>query len=314
MSIKKPRIAFMGTPNFAVQILKSLLTAEYNVVAVYTQPPRPVGRGYKICPSPVQELAELQKIPVFSPQSLKIEEVQTQWNSLDLDVAIVAAYGLLLPKGILEAPRSGCLNVHASLLPQWRGAAPIQRAILNGDKKTGVTIMKMDEGLDTGEILLMKETPITDTMTTPYLQEILSHLGSEALLETLPLYLSKALKPVPQPKVGVTYAEKLSKSEGQLDWSLPASSLERKIRALNPWPGTWFDIGTDRIKVLEAQVIPLSSLQPPGTILDDLLTIACGEQALRLLVVQKVGKSPLPAGDFLRGYELPSINLSYVPI
>ena len=311
MNVKKPRIAFMGTPNFAVQILKSLLKAEHNIVAVYTQPPRPMGRGHKISPSPVQELAELQKIPVFTPQSLKTEDIQAHWKSLDLDIAIVAAYGLILPKAILEAPRSGCLNIHASLLPQWRGAAPIQRAILSGDRKTGVTIMKMDEGLDTGDILLMKETPISDTMTAVHLQKILSHLGSEALLKALPLYLSGALQPVPQPQVGVTYAEKLSKIEGHLDWRLPASSLERKIRALNPWPGTWFDIGSDRIKVLEALVVPLPSPHPPGTIVDDQLTIACGEQALKLLVVQKVGKSPLHVDDFLRGYELPSRHLSY---
>jgi methionyl-tRNA formyltransferase len=311
MNLKKIRIAFMGTPHFAVQALKDLLETHYTVVAVYTQPPRPVGRGYKVSPTPVHELAEIHNIPVFTPLSLKTEEAQTQWESLDLDVAIVAAYGLILPKAILEAPRWGCLNIHASLLPRWRGAAPIQRAILEGDTQTGITIMKMDEGLDTGDVLLMKTIPISNITTTTQLQESLSHRGAEALLEALPAYLSGKLQPIPQPQEGITYAEKLSKSEGQLDWSLPAAFLERKIRALNPWPGTWFDIGDDRIKVLEATVVSLPFPQPPGTILDNHFTIACGEQALRPLLVQKVGKVPLLVDDFLRGYELPSRQLVY---
>lgn len=311
MNPETTRIAFMGTPNFAAQILKTLLEAQYNVVAVYSQPPRPVGRGYKISPSPVHELAQISKIPVFTPLSLKTEEAQTHWKSLNLDVAIVAAYGLILPKPILEAPQWGCLNVHVSLLPRWRGAAPIQRAILSGDTYTGATIMKMDTGLDTGDILLMKKTPISPTMTTPQLQEILSRLGAEALLRVLPLYLSGNLQPIPQSDEGITYAEKLSKTEGQLDWRLPASLLERKIRALNPWPGTWFEIGSDRIKVLEARVVTLPSPHPPGTILDDEFTIACGEGALQLLMVQKTGKAPLPVENFLRGYELPSKSLSH---
>lgn len=314
MNPQTTRIAFMGTPDFSAQILKALLKAQYDVVAVYTQPPRPVGRGYKVSPSPVYELALSHKIPLFTPPSLKTEEVQAQWKSLNLDVAIVAAYGLILPTPILEAPRWGCLNVHASLLPRWRGAAPIQRAILSGDSHTGVTIMKMDTGLDTGDILLMKKTPISSTMTAPHLLEKLSHMGAEALLEALPPYLSGTLPPVPQSHIGVTYAEKLSKMEGQLDWRLPASLLERKIRALNPWPGTWFDIGTDRIKVLDALVVPLHSPHPPGTILDDQLTIACGEEALQPLLVQKTGKAPLSVENFLRGYELPSRHLSYGPL
>jgi methionyl-tRNA formyltransferase len=314
MKPEETRIAFMGTPDFAVQILKSLLNSNYNVVAAYTQPPRPVGRGYKVTSSPVHELAESHKIPVYTPVSLKTDEAQAQWEALNLDVVIVAAYGLILPKAILEAPRWGCVNVHASLLPRWRGAAPIQRAILAGDIQTGVTIMKMDVGLDTGDILLMKKTPIFDSMTAPHLQEILSRLGAEALLEALPLYLSGRLSPVPQPQIGITYAEKLSKTEGELDWHLPASVLERKVRALNPWPGTWFKIGNDRIKIIEACVVPLSAPHPPGTILDDQLTIACGEQALRPLLVQKVGKLPLCVDEFLRGYELPSRQLLHAAI
>lgn len=314
MTPQKIRIAFMGTPDFAVQILKSLLMTPYEIAAVYTQPPRPVGRGYKVRPSPVHELAQSHKIPVFTPQSLKTEEAQAQWKALNLDLAVVAAYGLILPKAILDAPRWGCVNIHASLLPRWRGAAPIQRAILSGDTQTGITIMKMDEGLDTGDVLLCQETPISDAMTTLRLHEVLSHLGAELLLKALPLYLSETLQPIPQSQQGITYAEKLSKTEGQLDWRLPAAVLERKIRALNPWPGTWFDVGADRIKVLEARIVPLSSPQPPGTILDDQFTIACGEQALQLLLVQKVGRSPLPVDEFLRGYELPSKHLSYAPL
>lgn len=306
------RLAFMGTPEFAVHSLKALLEANYNVVAVYSQPPRPVGRGYKVCQSPVHEFAASHHIPVYTPTSLRTEEAQEQWKALNLDVAIVAAYGLILPQAILDAPRQGCLNVHASLLPRWRGAAPIQRAILADDQETGITIMKMDAGLDTGDTLLMKKISITQTTTGSQLHDCLAQLGGEALLEALPLYMSEALHPTPQPTEGITYAEKLSKEEGELDWHLPASVLERKVRALNPWPGTWFHIGEDRIKVLEAQVVQASG--SPGTIVDDQFTIACGEQALRLLRVQKVGKSPLSAADFLRGYELPSKQLLHAAI
>ena len=228
MNPKTTRLAFMGTPDFATHILNALIKAQYQVVAVYTQPPRPVGRGYKITPSPVHELGALNNLPVFTPESLKSEQIQSQWRDLNLDVAVVAAYGLILPKAILEAPRAGIVNIHTSLLPRWRGAAPIQRAILAGDRETGVTIMKMDEGLDTGDILLAKKVPIENSTTTPLLFDALAHLGEEALLSALPLYLSGELHPVPQSEEGVTYAAKLEKSEGILDWHMPASLLERK--------------------------------------------------------------------------------------
>lgn len=309
-----PRLAFMGTPLFAAHILEALLKNHYHIVAVYTLPPRPIGRGYKVTPSPVHELAQSAQIPVFTPETLKIKEIQDQWKDLKLDVGVVAAYGLLLPKDILEAPRCGCLNVHASLLPRWRGAAPIQRAILAGDHKTGVTIMKMNEGLDTGDILLQKEIPLTEEATTLELHDTLSHLGAEALLEALPSYLSGELQPKPQPQEGVLYAEKLKKKEGQLDWQLPAASLGRKVRALNPWPGTWFDIGKDRIKVLKAQIIHQNFPYPPGTIIDDQLTIVCREGALRPLWVQKEGRAPLSTEEFLRGYELPSLHLTHAAL
>lgn len=314
MSPKTTRLAFMGTPDFAVHILEALLNAHYQVVAVYTQPPRPMGRGYKITPSPVQELADSYNLPVFTPESLKTEQTQNQWRALNLDIAVVAAYGLILPKAILEAPRWGILNIHTSLLPRWRGAAPIQRAILAGDKETGVTIMKMDEGLDTGDILLTKKVPIENSTTTPDLLNTLAHLGAEALLSALPSYLSGELHPIPQPEEGITYAARLEKGEGHLDWRLPACLLGRKVRALNPWPGTWFEVGKDRIKVLEAQVIPENFPHPPGTVLDDQLTIVCGEGALRPLWVQKVGGSPLSTEAFLRGYHLPSKHLSHATL
>jgi len=305
MNFQKARLAFMGTPEFAAHILESLIKANYQIKAVYTQPPRPVGRGYKITPSPVHVLATEHNIPVFTPTTLKTEESQKEWRDLDLDLAIVAAYGLILPREILEAPKAGCINVHTSLLPRWRGAAPIQRAILEGDAETGVTLMKMDAGLDTGDILVTQKIAITPKMTSLMLQNVLGEIAVEALLEAIPSYLDGKLKPRPQPQEGVTYAGKLEKQEGFLDWNLPAEHLERKIRALNPWPGTWFTVGEDRIKVLEAEVVPLKTRETPGKILDDQLTIACGENALRLLYVQKIGKSPLPTDEFLRGYEFP---------
>lgn len=308
------RLAFMGTSDFAVHILKALINAQYQIVAVYTRPPRPVGRGYKVTPSPVHQLALLHNIPVFSPPSLKTEEAQAQWRELNLDLAVVASYGLILPKAILEAPRWGAVNVHASLLPRWRGAAPIQRAILAGDTETGVTIMKMDTGLDTGDILLMESVPITETLTSPLLLDALAHVGAEALLRAIPPYLSGSLHPLPQPLEGVTYAQKLEKEEGLLDWNLPASFLERKVRALNPWPGTWFEIGMDRIKILKARVLLENFSSPPGTILDDHLTIVCGEGALQPLLVQKGGKSPISVDEFLRGYELTSRHLSHAAL
>lgn len=314
MAHNSPRIGFMGTPDFALKILQALLEASYSVVAVYTQPPRPVGRGYKVIPSPVQKFAEEHNLPVFCPATLKTEEAKKEWQALNLDVAIVAAYGLLLPKEILGAPKRGAINVHASLLPRWRGAAPIQRAILEGDADTGVTIMKMDIGLDTGDIISMKKMALTPEMTTPLLFEKLATLGAEALLEVLPAYLEGKVKPIPQPTEGVSYAKKLEKSEGHLNWNLSASALDQQIRALNPWPGTWFDVGEDRIKVLEAEIIPGTFSEAPGTIIDERLTIVCQEGALRPLKVQKVGKAPLSTDEFLRGFQFPSKHLSHDPV
>lgn len=299
------RVAFMGTPLFAAEILKGLIEASYPIVGVYTQPPRPVGRGYQVTPSPVHTLADQHQLPVFTPVSLKDKDVQKEWETLGADVAVVAAYGLILPKSILEVPPLGCLNVHASLLPRWRGAAPLQRAILAGDTETGVTIMKMEEGLDTGPILLKESFPLAESITTPRLLEQMTDVGTRALLKALPLYAAGQLVPIPQPLEGVTYAEKLRKEEGALDWTLPAVVLDRKVRALNPWPGTWFTVGDDQIKVLEAAVLPGSSAAQPGTVLDDQFTVQCGDGALRILRAQKKGKAPLEAAEFLRGYTLP---------
>lgn len=304
MTQSSPRVAFMGTPPFAAHVLQAMIDASYTIVAVYTQPPRAQGRGYKLTPSPVHNLATHYGIPVFHPESLRTEEAQHQWENLNLDVAVVAAYGLILPQPILDAPRKGCVNIHASLLPRWRGAAPIQRAILEGDPETGITLMKMDRGMDTGDILGKISVPLQEWTTTPLLLDHLARLGAKALIETLPHYLRGEIQLRPQPQEGVTYAQKLTKQEGLLDWTLSAIALERKVRGLNPWPGTWFTHRQDTIKVLEAIALPETAAQLPGTILDDQLTIACGEGTFRPLLVQKIGKAPLSTAEFLRGYDL----------
>lgn len=298
------RLIYMGTPDFAVPALEALIAAGHDVVCVYSQPPRRAGRGQKERPSPVHAFAESRNINVRTPKSLRAPEAQTEFANLKADVAVVAAYGLILPPEILEAPRLGCLNIHASLLPRWRGAAPIQRAILAGDDETGVTIMQMDKGLDTGGILLSKSVPITPTTTASNLHDALAALGGPLVVETLDSLSAGTLKATPQPEGGVTYAEKLSRDEGQLDWTHPATYLERTVRAFTPWPGAWFEHDGDRIKILEAIAVPNTGA--PGTILDDSLTIACGEGALRLLKVQRSGRGPVDAASFLRGYDLPA--------
>lgn len=294
-------IVFMGTPEFSVSALKSLHDAGHNILAVYSQPPRPSGRGHKVIKSPVHILAELLNIPVFTPASLRTPEAQQQFENLHTDVAVVVAYGLILPKAILDSPKYGCINIHASLLPRWRGAAPIQRAILAGDKDTGITTMQMDEGLDTGEMLLQEIIPITTSSTASQIHDRLSQIGAHLIVKTLYDLEMSDLYPQKQPADGVTYAGKLSKEEGLLNWQQDANVLERKIRALNPWPGVWFEYQGDRIKVLEAEVTHLYSHETPGTVLDDQLTIACGEHSLRLLIVQKAGAKAMTASEFLNG-------------
>jgi len=302
------RLAFMGTPDFSVPALQALIAAGHEIAAVYSQPPRPAGRGQKLTPSPVQAFAEAQGLEVRTPKSLRTAEAQAAFAALGLDCAVVVAYGLILPKPILEAPRLGCVNIHASLLPRWRGAAPIQRAIQAGDVESGVTIMQMDEGLDTGPMLLRDSVPITGETTGQSLHDALSALGGRMIVEALNGLAAGTLQAVAQPEAGVTYAAKLTKEEALLDWTRPAAELERQIRAFDPWPGSFFLHQGERLKVLKAELAegkgaPGALL--PGTLLDDALAVACGEGALRLLRVQRPGKAAMEAEALLRGYPLP---------
>jgi len=304
MSTAPLRLIFMGTPGFSVPTLQALVNSRHQLVAVYSQPPRPSGRGHQVQKSAVHQLAEDNEIPIFTPSSLKSTEEQKLFASHNADLAVVVAYGLILPQAILDAPRLGCLNVHASLLPRWRGAAPIHRSIEAGDLETGITIMKMDAGLDTGPMLLKKSIPITLQSTASNLHDALSTMGGPLLLEALEGYAAGTLHPVPQPAEGITYAAKLTREEGQIDWRLSAASWVRKIQAFTPWPGVWFEHETVRLKVLAAEIVP-NVKGIPGTILDDQLTIACGEGALRLKTLQRPGGSALDTQAFLRGYSLP---------
>ncbi|WP_417810474.1 methionyl-tRNA formyltransferase [Thalassospira alkalitolerans] len=296
----KLRIAFMGTPDFALVALKQLVGAGHDVVCVYSQPPRPAGRGQKETPSPVHGWAAEQGIEVRTPVSLKSDTEKQAFADLDLDVAVVAAYGLILPKAILDAPKYGCLNIHASLLPRWRGAAPIQRAILAGDTRTGVTIMQMDVGLDTGDMLLIRDIPIMSETYANALHDDLADLGGDMIVEALEKLPVGQLVAVKQPEDGITYAAKLERAEAKLDFADDADALERKIRAFTPWPGAYFEFGKERIKVQAADVIDQSG--PVGTILDDDLTIACGKGALRPTRIQRPGKSVMDTKEVLRGY------------
>ncbi len=301
-------LAFFGTPDFAVPVLAGLLEAGHGVVCVYSQPPRPAGRGHRARPAPVHRFAEARGLAVRTPTTLKDPKVQRDLAALGLDAAVVAAYGLLLPAEILSAPRLGCLNVHASLLPRWRGAAPIQRAILAGDTETGVTIMQVAEGLDTGPLLLDAAAPIAADETAETLHDRLAELGARLIVTALEGLAAGSLRARPQPEDGVTYAAKLQRGEGRLDWRRPAIELERAVRAFTPWPGAEFEAPGGqtgaRIKVLAAEAIPGDPAAAPGTVLDDRLTVACGAGALRLLKVQRAGKAPLDTEAFLRGFEL----------
>ena len=293
-------LIFMGSPIFSVPALQALLDVGHQVVCVYAQPTRPAGRGQKERPCPVHAFALEKGLQVRTPKSLKDLGRQKDFMDLKADACVVAAYGLILPKLVLDAPRLGCINIHASLLPRWRGAAPIQRAIIAGDEKSGVTIMQVDEGLDTGDMLLVEETPITGDTTASDLHDRLSEMGAQMIVKAL----SGSVTPVAQPKHGATYATKLGRNEGRLDWSMPATVLERWVRALNPWPGVWFEYAGTRLKVLAADVIKQSG--EAGTVLDDQFSIACGEWALGVRLVQKQGKGVMAADDFLRGFDLPT--------
>lgn len=292
----KLRLGFMGTPDFAVAILDALIAAGHEIAAVYCQPPREAGRGHRIVPSPVQLRAEKAGLPVRHPARLGPEEA-AEFAALKLDAAVVAAYGLILPKAVLSAPRLGCFNVHASLLPRWRGAAPIERAILAGDTETGVTIMRMDEGLDTGPMLLIEKVPIGPATTTSVLRDQLAKLGARLMIETLDRLDS--LMPHPQPADGVTYAKKITRAEGRIDWRKPAIEIERQVRALD----AWFEVKGERIKLIAAALAPGQGA--PGSVLDALPTVACGEGALRLASLQRPGRAVLDGAAFLRGFALP---------
>jgi len=298
------RIVFMGTPPFAVPTLDALVEAGHEIVAVYSQPPRPGGRrGRELTPSPVQRRAEELGIAVRTPVTLKGAEEQAAFSALDADVAVVAAYGLILPRAVLDAPRHGCLNVHGSLLPRWRGAAPVQRAILAGDAETGVGIMQMEAGLDTGPVRLEARTTVAGK-TAGVLTDELARLGAEAMIEVLADL--DAHPAVAQPADGITYAAKIDKPEARIDWARSASEVERLVRAMNPAPGAWFEVGGERVKLLAAQVLPFSFPGGEGTTVDDQLAIACGDGAIRPLTVQRAGRGAQSAEEFLRGFPVAS--------
>jgi methionyl-tRNA formyltransferase len=294
------RIVFMGTPAFAVPTLVALHEAGHTLAAAYTQPPRAAGRGKQLQPSPVQQAAEALGIAVRHPETLRDMAAHADFLALEPEVAVVVAYGLILPQPILQGPPHGCLNVHASLLPRWRGAAPIQRAILAGDHVTGVTIMRMERGLDTGPMLATARVPVEDK-TSGELHAELAEIGARLMVETLAQL--DQIKPEPQPDLGATYAAKIDKAETRLDWTKPAELLEREVRAFAPFPGSWLELEGERIKLLKARVIGVNGA--PGTVLDDEFTVACGDAALRPLTVQRAGKPAMSAAEFLRGRPVP---------
>jgi methionyl-tRNA formyltransferase len=289
----------MGSPDFAVPSLNVLVEAGHEVVAAYCQPPRPAGRGKAERKTAVHERAEELGIEVRTPKTLRNEEEQARFRGLDADIAVIAAYGLILPKEILEAPKAGCINVHASLLPRWRGAAPIQRAILAGDEISGVTIMQMDEGLDTGPMLSRVSLDIRSKNAGQVTEEI-ANLGAQALID----WLDHPTPPEPQPIAGATYAKKIDKTEARIDWSRPAEQIERQVRAFNPAPGAWFEANGERIKLLDASV-GSDAGGKPGEVLDESLNIACGSGYIRPLKVQRAGRGAMTPGELLRGFAIP---------
>lgn len=294
------RLVFMGTPDFSVPALDALHIAGHEIVAVYTQPPRPAGRGKKDRPTAIHQRADTLGLPVRHPKSLKTAEAQSDFAALKADVAVVVAYGLILPQAVLDAPKLGCLNIHASLLPRWRGAAPIHRAIMAGDNETGIAIMQMDVGLDTGAVLLNARTQIGVQETTGDLHDRLASMGADLITEALARF--DDLKPQPQPEEGVTYAAKIDKAEARVDWSKPAVEVDRLIRGLSPFPGAWCEIAGERVKLLRSVV--LAGKGTPGQHLGA-LEIACGEGAIKVFKAQRPGKRAMSAEEFLRGMSLP---------
>ncbi|MFY8328866.1 methionyl-tRNA formyltransferase [Pseudoalteromonas sp. ZZD1] len=299
---KPLRIIFAGTPDFAARHLQALIDSEHQIVGVYSQPDRPAGRGKKLKASEVKELALANDLPVFQPASLKSDDALSELSSLNADIMIVVAYGLLLPKAILAAPRLGCLNVHGSILPRWRGAAPIQRAIWAGDDETGVTIMQMDEGLDTGDMLHISRCPIDATETSASLYTKLAELGPTALIETIAKLANGEITPQVQDDELANYAKKLSKDEANIDWTMDAAQIERNIRAFNPWPVCFTKMGENTVKIYQADVVEQQGT--PGTILNSDkhgIVVACGTHALKITQLQPQGKKPMTVTDFLNG-------------
>ena len=300
------KVVFMGTPEFSIPTLSEILAKGHEVAAVYTQPPRKAGRGEKLRKTPMHEFAEQAGLPVLTPKTLKSEAAQAEFKAHGADVAVVIAYGLILPKPCLEAYPYGCLNIHGSLLPRWRGAAPIQRAIMAGDKETGVMIMQMDEGLDTGDILLADHIPISENMTAGELHDSMKLRGADLLCRALDALKRGSLIATPQPETGVTYAEKIAKSETQIIWSKPAEDVHNHIRGLSPFPGAWFEMETadqkiERVKLLKTSVSPMQ--ETPITIKEHQLFVNCGQGALQLLELQRAGKKPMASKDFLNGLQ-----------
>jgi methionyl-tRNA formyltransferase len=295
------RLAFLGTPDFAVPTLSELIGQGHEIAAVYSQPARPKGRGYAADPSPIAKLAETHGLTLRMPVTLRDAAAQAEFAALDLDAAVVVAYGLILPKPILDAPRLGCFNLHGSLLPRWRGAAPIQRAIMAGDAETGVMAMRMEEGLDTGPVLMAERVHV-GRKTYGELHDELSRLGADLMARALAALERGTIAETPQPDVGVTYAKKILKEEARIDWTKPAREIDCHIRGLSPVPGAWCEVKGERLKILFAE--PVNGVGAPGEILDGALTIACGEGALRLTRLQRAGKSAMGAEELLRGFAL----------
>ncbi|HVV66219.1 MAG TPA: methionyl-tRNA formyltransferase [Rhizomicrobium sp.] len=296
------RLAFLGTPDFAAPTLAELIAQGHDIACVYSQPPRPKGRGLETEPSPVHKFASGAGIEVRTPVSLKDAEQQDLFRALDIDAAIVVAYGLLLPKPILDAPKLGCFNLHGSLLPRWRGAAPIQRAIMAGDAETGVMAMRMEEGLDTGPVLMAERVKI-GRKTYGELHNELARLGADLMARALAALERGSIAETPQPSEGVTYAKKILKGEARIDWTKSAREIDCLIRGLSPAPGAWCEARGERLKILYAE--PVAGSGAPGALLDDALTVACGEGALRLVRLQRAGKSVMTADELLRGFALP---------
>jgi methionyl-tRNA formyltransferase len=297
------RLIFMGTPDFSVPTLLELVAHGHEIVAVYTRAPKPGGRrGLQLQPTPVEEAARKLGVPVLTPKTLKTAEALEEFRAFDADAAVVVAYGMILPQAILDAPKLGCYNLHASLLPRWRGAAPINRAIMAGDAESGVMVMKMDVGLDTGDVAMAERLAITDNMTAVDLHDRLSRLGADLMVRAMAALARGGLQLKKQPEDGVTYAAKIDKAEARIDWSRPARAVLRHIHGLSPFPGAWAELESARVKILRCELAKGSGA--PGEVLDDQLTIACGEGAIRIIELQREGKGRMQAADFLRGVPL----------